>query len=345
MKTSPIVLGLTSAAMFGAATPISKALLNDFSAPQLAGLLYLGAALGVLPFSFRGAGRRPTALPAKGWRYLAAAVLFGGILGPLLLLAGLAITPAGDASLILNLELAATALLGFLFFREQLNRSGFIAVVGITFSGAIISYNTGLPGLAGGSLIAVACICWAFDNHWTSVIDAISPAQTTLIKGLVAGLANLSLGLVLAPLSAPPATIFAALVLGAFSYGISITLYVECAQRLGPTRAQGLFATSPFIGAALSFLFLAESLSYLHFIGASVLVTCVILLLRAQHSHPHSHESLWHSHLHSHDDEHHNHCHASGFSHVEAQHSHWHRHDATTHTHPHVPDLHHRHKH
>ena len=303
MKTSPILLGLASAAMFGAATPTSKALLDEFSAPQLAGLLYLGAAIGVLPLALRTPWRPPRAIPARGWRHLAGAVLFGGVIGPLFLLTGLSISPAGDASLILNLELAATALLGMLLFREHLNRSGFIAVFGITLSGALVSYNSGLPGLAGGALIALACICWAFDNHWTAVIDAFSPTQTTLIKGLVAGLLNLSLGLALAPFATSPAIVLFALSVGAISYGISITLYIECAQRIGPTRAQGLFATAPFIGATLSFVFLAEPLSYLHLVGASILAASVILLLRAQHCHPHTHDPLWHFHRHSHDEE------------------------------------------
>lgn len=345
MKTSPILLGFTSAVLFGAATPASKALLTDLSAPKLAGLLYLGAAIGVLPLCVRSTWKGAKGVSARGWRHLAGAVLLGGVLGPLLLLGGLSLSPAGDASLILNLELAATAVLGVVLFREQLSASGFVAVLGITVAGAAVSYHSGLPGLAAGGLIALACLCWAFDNHWTAIVDAFSPAQITLLKGLVAGLFNLCLGLLLAPLTASPATVVAAIAVGAFSYGISITFYVEAAQSLGPTRAQGLFATAPFIGAGLSFALLAEPVSSVHLVAATLLAVSVVALLRAQHSHEHTHVPTWHVHLHSHDDGHHEHFHPPELLPVDGPHSHWHQHSAVTHAHPHAPDLHHRHEH
>lgn len=53
-------------------------------------------------------------------RRLAGAVLFGGILGPVLLLFGLRLASAGAVSLLLNLEMVATAVLGVVLFREHL---------------------------------------------------------------------------------------------------------------------------------------------------------------------------------------------------------------------------------
>jgi len=49
MSKRPLLIALLSAALFGAATPASKGLLTDLSAFHVAGLLYLGAALGVVP--------------------------------------------------------------------------------------------------------------------------------------------------------------------------------------------------------------------------------------------------------------------------------------------------------
>jgi len=46
---TPASLALASAFLFGAATPLSKALLDSLTPFQLAGLLYLGAALGLVP--------------------------------------------------------------------------------------------------------------------------------------------------------------------------------------------------------------------------------------------------------------------------------------------------------
>ena len=45
-----LLLAFLSAVLFGIATPVSKLLLQDFTAFQLSGLPYLGAAIGMLPF-------------------------------------------------------------------------------------------------------------------------------------------------------------------------------------------------------------------------------------------------------------------------------------------------------
>ena len=86
----PFLMGLAAAALFGAATPSSKVLLVSLSAFQLAGLLYLGGAAGVIPLLLR---KKDLAAPwhfTKNTRVrLLGAVFFGGCLGPVFLLLGL----------------------------------------------------------------------------------------------------------------------------------------------------------------------------------------------------------------------------------------------------------------
>jgi hypothetical protein len=75
----PAFLALLSAALFGAATPASKLLLDEIPPLRLAGLLYLGAALGAAPAAL---SRGRCALPrdAANRLRLAGAILFGGVL-------------------------------------------------------------------------------------------------------------------------------------------------------------------------------------------------------------------------------------------------------------------------
>jgi hypothetical protein len=47
------------------------------------------------------------------------------------------------------------------------------------------------------------------------------------------------------------------------SYGMSVALYIRSAQGLGTTRAQMIFAASPFFGVLLSVLWLHETLTLL----------------------------------------------------------------------------------
>ncbi len=339
-----IALAFLSALLFGASTPASKALLTSFEPFQLAGLLYLGAALGMAPIVARErrAGTGVRLDRANGWR-LAGAVFLGGVAGPVLFLAALRLTLAGSISLLLNLEMVATAVLGVVLFREHLGRLGWLGVAGVVGAGVLVAGFGGWPGFAGALLTAAACLCWALDNHLTALIDGITPARSTLVKGVVAGATNLAIGVAAAPFVAAPGAIAAALVVGAFAYGVSIALYILSAHELGATRAQSVFASAPFLGAALSFVFLDEPLSLVHVAAALILVPSIAALFLSQHAHAHVHEPIVHVHGHRHDDGHHLHRHEG--EPLTLRHSHAHQHERVAHAHPHWPDLHHRHTH
>ena len=87
MKTYPILLAFLSAALFGASTPASKVLLNTFPPFQLAGLLYLGAAVSVAPIILRDSRLQSSWQLERRNRYrLLGAIASGGILAPVFLL-------------------------------------------------------------------------------------------------------------------------------------------------------------------------------------------------------------------------------------------------------------------
>ncbi|MGE5294219.1 MAG: DMT family transporter [Solirubrobacterales bacterium] len=344
MLKYPVMMALLAAALFGAATPAGKWLLAGLTPLQLAGLLYLGGGIGTALSAFREGGLR---LPPRGDRRnrirLWGAVIVGGVLGPIFLLYGLHLASAASVSLWLNLELAATAVLGVVFFRDHLGPGGWFGVVLSLTASALLSSAGGLAGLGAGGLVLLACICWGLDNHLTAVIDNMTPAQIAFWKGLVAGGVNLGVGLAMAPLNVGVPILLAALFVGACSYGASIVLYIASAQRLGATRAQIIFSTSPFIGVVLSATVLHERLSAGHLLSAVLFGGAISLLLMERHAHTHVHEALSHEHSHRHDDGHHGHVHAGLCA--EFSHSHPHEHERTVHAHKHWPDLLHRHRH
>jgi drug/metabolite transporter (DMT)-like permease len=340
-----VAQALVAALLFGAATPASKWLLGATTPLQLAGLLYLGAALGTaIPFARERRASALRAMSRANALRLGGAIALGGIAGPVLLLIALRAATAGSVSLLLNLETAATAVLGVWLFHEHLGTRGWLGVGGVVLAGALVSAGGGgWPGLVAALWVAAACVCWGLDNHLTARVDGITPASSTFWKGAIAGATNLSLGLATAPFAADVATVAGALAVGALSYGASVALYIASAQKLGATRAQGLFAVAPFAGAALSWLALGEGISAVQLAAAALLAVAIAGLLRSQHEHEHVHDEVEHVHDHSHDDAHHTHSHpglAQG-----ARHSHWHRHEPVAHAHPHWPDLHHRHGH
>jgi len=273
---------------------------------------------------------------------LAAVVVLGGMVGPVLLLLALRLASAGSVSLLLNLEMVATAVLGALLFHERLRRSAWLGVGGIVAACLLLSGEAGTSGALAAVLVSAACICWAIDNHCSALIDGMTPARSTLWKGLIAGVSNLALGLALAPAEFTARSVAAALAVGAASYGASVALHTAAAQRIGAVRAQGVFASAPFIGAGLSWLLLGEPATAAQLLTAALFLISVVALVGRRHDHLHGHAAVRHIHAHVHDDGHHLHEHAET---TTAEHTHWHEHDAVTHAHRHWPDLHHRHRH
>src|SRR5262245_9161397 len=106
-----VPLALGSAALFGATPPLSKLLVGAIHPLLLAGLLYLGAGIGLAAYSWirRAAADQAVEAPLKfaDAPWLAGAILMGGVIGPVLLVYGLSLTAASSAALLLNLEALA----------------------------------------------------------------------------------------------------------------------------------------------------------------------------------------------------------------------------------------------
>lgn len=331
-----------AAVLFGATAPAASELAGSVPAFTLAGLLYLGAAIAVFPI----VARRPPSRDAlvAEWKPAAVAVVAGGAIGPVLLVAGLARTNAASASILLNTELPATVILAAVVFREHLGRRLLGSAALITFAGALLVWEPGATVDVGAVLIIAACACWGLDNGVTARIEHLAPEHVVALKGVVAGGANLAIGLMVAGWGASTGAtdMVAALAIGAAGYGASITLWVKGARELGAARGQVIFATAPFIGAAIAWIVLGEVVEPLQIAAVVIAATGVVVALESGHEHDHRHEPLTHEHEHVHGDGHHDHEHADGFA---DRHSHRHEHPRLVHAHPHVPDLHHRHDH
>jgi len=308
----------------------------------LAGLLYLGAAIGVLPLAVSRPVSGQGADAANVFR-LIGAVALGGCVAPVFLLVGLARAPAASVALWLNMEVVATTILAWLFFREHLDLRTVVAVGGVLIASTLLAAPSGLGAASAALAVAVACVCWGVDNNLTSLIDGFTPAQYTLVKGVVAGLWNLALGVARERPVLEWRIALPALAVGAVAYGLSLVLYVSGAQQLGAARSQMLFAASPFLGTVLCWAVLGEPVGALQVVAGCVMLISIGTLVSARHGHPHAHGKTVHTHSHRHDDGHHAHAHP-GLP-ADTQHTHPHVHEPIIHAHVHASDLHHRHGH
>ena len=133
-------LAMLAAVLFGLSAPFAKLLLRDASPQLLAGLLYLGSGVGLsLVWFIRRGAPREAPLTGRDAPWLAGAIAFGGVLGPVLLMTGLAHTPASSASLLFNLEGFFTALIAWSVFRENFDRRIALGMLVIVAGGVVLS--------------------------------------------------------------------------------------------------------------------------------------------------------------------------------------------------------------
>ncbi len=338
MSSRGVLRCALAAVLFGISAPIATQLAGDLGAFSLAGLLYVGAAIAVLPVLGRSRPSRSTMRRAAP--RLAVAVVIGGAVGPVLLAAGLRHVSGATASLSLNLELVFTTIVAAVVFHEHIGRRVAGGTALVVVAGAVLAWSDNTDLRWGVVLIAGACLCWAVDNCVTAALDDLAPAHITFVKGVVAGGANLLIGVLLDG-AAPATPVLWALVVGGFGYGVSITLWVAGARELGAARGQLVFATAPFVGALVAWTLLGDAVTGREVVSLVIAAIGVSFVLGSDHEHGHRHGAVDHDHEHVHDDSHHDHDHATAVG--RHQHAHFHR--EVVHQHPHVPDIHHRHDH
>jgi drug/metabolite transporter (DMT)-like permease len=346
---APLLYIVLSASLFGISPPLSKLLINDIPPIALAGLLYLGAFAGLSLYTTvisnkKTDGNNASKLDRKDYIWLSGAVLSGGILAPILMLMGLNLISGFSASLLLNLEGLATAVIAVFIFKENSGKHLWLALLCMTAAGALLTWDPSQSkfSIEGPLLIILAMVCWGTDNNLTCKISDKDPIQIAKIKGFVSGIISLSLALILGKKILLNETIFYALLLGSFSYGISLVFFIKALKGLGSSRTGLFFNLGPFIGAIASLIILKEWIGWLMFPAAGLMALGVWLISNEKHSHEHEHKTIIHTHSHKHNDMHHLHEHSGTYT---EPHSHEHKHPELIHSHVHWPDTHHRHEH
>ena len=340
---SGVVAALGAAVLFGAGTPLAKWLLDSISPWMMAGLLYMGAGLGLT--LYRHLISAPAVyLKRNEWFWFAGAIMAGGIVGPVLLMIGLSGMSASGASLLLNAEGAFTALLAWFAFKENFDRLIALGMIAIITGAIVLSWpsEAGITELLPSIAVLGACFAWGLDNNLTRMISLTDATWVVAVKGLVSGTVNMTLAFLLGASIPPLSSLAGALVIGLFAYGVSLVLFVVGLRHLGTSRTGAYFSVAPFFGAIVAVL-MGDTVTIQLLAAGTLMALGTWLHLSERHEHKHTHEEIEHDHEHIHD-EHHQHNHDAPIA-PGTKHRHLHRHEAKTHTHLHYPDSHHRHRH
>ncbi|MDD3142399.1 MAG: DMT family transporter [Lachnospiraceae bacterium] len=272
-----VIFAILAAALYAISAPASKLLLKEIPPVMMAALLYLGAGMGMLILgTMRKLWNKKSSehkLTKKELPYTIAMILLD-IAAPILLLVGLKMTTAANASLLNNFEIVATSCIAFFVFKEIIHKRLAIAIGLITLSSIILSVEdlSSFSFSFGSIVVLLACICWGFENNCTRMMSDKDPLQIVIIKGFCSGACSLVIALSIGEKISSPIYIFAALSLGFVAYGLSIFFYVYAQRELGAAKTSAYYAIAPFIGVMLSLLIF-------HDIPSSSFVVALIIMI------------------------------------------------------------------
>ena len=271
-KKQAIFYAVLAAALYAINAPVSKLLLTQIPSTMMAGLLYLGAGIGMLILEKWGRKKEEQPLTRKELPYTAAMVILD-IAAPIFLMIGLTRCSAANASLLNNFEIVATSLIALMVFKEAIGKRLWLAIILVTISSILLSFEdmSSLQFSWGSLFVLLACVSWGFENNCTRMLSSKNPAQIVIIKGFGSGIGAILLSLLIGERFVRIGYIMLALLLGFVAYGLSIYFYIYAQRDLGAAKTSTYYAVSPFIGAGLSLVIFHELPSVL-FVAALLIM-------------------------------------------------------------------------
>jgi drug/metabolite transporter (DMT)-like permease len=251
----------------------------------MSSLLYFGAGIGMLLIVLLSKRQRELPLSKtygkKDIKYIVWMILLD-IIAPILLMLGLLRTNASTTSLLNNFEIVFTAIIAMIFFKEVIGKKMWISIALIVVSGVLLSFEdfTGFHISFGAILVLLASLSWGLENNCTRMLSHGNPLYVVILKGFGSGLGSFIIALSLNELSAVWYYVLLALLLGFFSFGMSLYFYISAQKTLGAARTSAYYATAPFAGAIFSFLFLREAISIVFVIAFVVMAFGTYLAIR-----------------------------------------------------------------
>lgn len=284
-KKLATIYAILAAALYAVNIPVSKLLLDHAGATVMAGLLYLGAGIGLLLYGsierLITSGKRQERLTKKELPYTIAMVALD-IIAPILLMLGISRTNSANVSLLNNFEIVATSIIALAVFKEMISKKLWLAIFMVTVASIILSFE-GMDAFslnAGSLFVLGACICWGFENNCTKMISNKSSTEIVIIKGFFSGMGSLLIAFFLGERLPEAKWIAAILLLGFVAYGLSIKFYIMAQQHLGAAKTSAYYSIAPFLGVAFSMVLLQERPAMPFYLAMAIMVVSTVLMIK-----------------------------------------------------------------
>ena len=281
-KVLSVVFAILAAVFYALNVPFSKLLMTQIEPEMMAAFLYLGAGFGVgimYLFHFKKEDKSER-LTKEDLPYTIGMIVLD-IAAPIFLMTGISLGSASNASLLGNFEIVATTLIALLIFKEKVSVKLWIAILFITLSSIVLSFEDSLSlNFSLGSLFVLLATCsWGLENNCTRKISGKSTYEIVMLKGIFSGGGALIIALIMGEKFTSLTFVLCALLLGFVSYGLSIFLYIRAQRNLGATRTSAYYAVAPFIGTFLAFIVNGEKLTFSYFLGLILMLAGSVLVV------------------------------------------------------------------
>ena len=330
-KVMSVIMALLAATFYAINTPFSKVLLEKVTPTFMASFLYLGAGIGVgIMYLLNSKKEKNIEKLSKTDLPYTVGMIVLDILAPIFLMIGINIGSASNASLLGNFEIVATALIALLIFKEVVTSRLWIAIVFITLSSIVLSFEgSGSFKFSLGSLFVIlATCCWGLENNCTRMISDKSTYEIVILKGIFSGTGSFIIAIILGENIPGIKYILISMLLGFVAYGLSIFLYIRAQRELGAAKTSAYYAIAPFIGTFLSFAVDKDRLTKVYFIGLIFMIIGSVIVVYDSMLKNHIHYHI-HTIVHTHNGSTHKHVikHEHTHSHMGSEEKHYHSHD------------------
>ena len=269
-----LLFAFLSAFLYDLNVPVSKYSLKTLSTNEILFLLYFGSAVGLFLLMLFNKKQKFSLKPQKGESIFIIGVIIFDILAALFIVESLKYIDASTVSLISILEISFTIVISHFIFKTKISKNLIIAVILVSIGGILLSFDSSIKfKLSIASMLTVfATACWGLENNLTAKVSDKNPLLLVFYKCFAVAIFNL-----LFILNINIFELFInnwyLLVIGFFTYGISILYYVYAINYIGISKTSIVFSFSPVFGALISLILFKEKITIYFVISLILMIT------------------------------------------------------------------------
>ena len=267
-----LLFAFLSAFLYDLNVPVSKYSLKTLSTNEILFLLYFGSAVGLFLLMLINKKQKFSLKPEKGESIFIIGVIIFDILAALFIVESLKYIDASTVSLISILEIGFTIVISHFIFKTKISKNLIIAVILVSIGGILLSFDSSTEfKLSIASMLTVfATACWGLENNLTAKVSDKNPLLLVFYKCFIVAIFNLLFILNINIFELFINNWFL-LVIGFFTYGISILYYVYAINYIGISKTSIVFSFSPVFGALISLILFKEKIT-IYFVISLILM-------------------------------------------------------------------------